>query len=693
MNEKIQPHHLARLAVVYKRQSSPTQVRNHLESPQRQLALAQHAEQLGWPAAQVLVLQEERARSGGSTDGRHAYRELCQLIAEQRVGVILAVEVSRWARDNVAWQWLLRDCVFEGVLLADEHRLYDPNDSHDHVLLGIQGVLAEHELRRFRERTIECWWNKAKRHEMFCNIPTGVVATDGKLEKHPDRRVRNSLERLFTKFTECSSVVELCRWYLKQNELFPFVAHGSDPQHVQWQPATYRRLLGILKNPTYAGAYVIGRRETIQIRNERSEIVHRRRSVSRDQWKVIHREHFEGYITWDQYEQNMAKINKNVWGKELAGAARAGSSLLSGLLRCARCGSSLHVHYHRSQPSYVCRGGARQRERGKLCLNFSGQLVEPLFSEMVLEALRPAALEAASQAASRLREQSQQDRQVLVDQLQQAEYEAERARRQYDRVEPEHRLVADELERRWNEALQVASVQRARLQELDQQHPGTPVDEPLQSWFKSSRLEEVWNAPSSDTSLKKQVVDLLVREVMVELAEAEDEVRLWIHWQGGHHTSLSAPRRARRSGGQLNEAKHVISQLRSVSDDASIARTLNRHGIGMPNQQDGESSNWTARSVRQFRERHTIPPFDAAEKSRRGLLTGEEAGHQLGISAMSVHRLITAGILPAEQSRRGLPSIILSRDLELPQVQKAVERILANLPRPLTENPSQRKLF
>jgi hypothetical protein len=438
---------------------------------------------------------------------------------------------------------------------------------------------------------------------------------------------------------------------------------------------------------------VIGRRETIQVRTEGGEIVRRRRAVVRDQWTILQREHYEGYITWQQYEHNMAKIEKNTWGDESAGVARRRTSLLSGLLRCARCGSSLQVHYHGSQPSYVCRGGARQRERGKMCLNFSGQMVEPLFSEMVLEAVRPAGLAAATQAATQWHTRAQQDRQVLVDQLEQLEYEAERARRQYDRVEPENRLVVDELERRWNAALQAGQAERVRLQEFDRQHPPTLPDESLQSWFLPSRLDDVWHAPSSNATLKKQIVDLLVREVVVDLSEAGDEVHLWIHWQGGHHTLLTAPRRARRGINEQTEAKQVISLLRSVSDDANIARALNRHGIAMPKCKDGESSHWTAKSVQQFRERRGIAPFNAAEKSRRGLLSAEEAGRHLGISSMSVHRLIAGGILPAEQARRGLACIILARDLELPAVQEAARRIQANLPRPLTENPRQQKLF
>jgi DNA invertase Pin-like site-specific DNA recombinase len=692
VNGKIQPHHLTRLAVVYVRQSSPTQTRNNLESPERQRALAKRGEELGWPPTQVLVIEEGRARSGSSTEGRSDYRRVCELIAKQQVGIILAVDVSRWARDNVVWQWLLRDCIFENVLLGDEHQVYDPNDSHDHVMLGIQGVLAEHELRRIRERTIECWWSKARRHEMFPAIPTGMVLVEGKLEKHPNRRVRRSLERLFAKFNECCSVVELCRWYLTHKELLPYVAHGDDPQHVRWQSPSYKRLLITLKNPTYAGAYVIGRKQTIQVRNEHGEIVRRRRDVNREQWKVVQREHFEGYITWQQYEANMAKIQRNARQTKSAGVARRGISLLSGLLRCARCGSSFHVHYHRSHPSYVCRGGARQRERGKACLTFSGRTAEWLFSEMVMEAVRPAALVASREAAIQMRAHLQQDRQVLLDQLAQLEYETDRARRQFDLVEPENRLVAATLERRWNEALQSANAQRARLDQFDKEH-SVPSGESLEFWFEPNRLEEVWRCESSDASLKKQIVDLLVREVVVEPSESGDKVQLWIHWQGGHHTQVMAPRRARSGVSQRSEAKQLISALSCVSDDASIARALNRNGIEMPKTKSDRISNWTAKSVKQFRDRHAIAAFDATEKLRRGLLTGEEASRRLGVSAMSIHRLVAAGILPAEQIRSGLPCIIEAIALELPEVQQAAQRIQCNLRRPLTDNSSQHKLF
>jgi len=208
MNEKIQAHHLQRLAAVYVRQSGPAQVRNNRESPRRQRALKERARQLGWPEERILILEEGQAKSGSSTHGREAYHELAEKVIGGQVGVILAVEVSRWARDNAAWQLLLRDCIFANVLLADEQKIYDPDDPHDRVILGIEGVLAEYELGLLRQRMQTCWWEKARRGEMFTNIATGYVEVRGQgLDKHPNQRVQHSLERLFRKFEQAPSVI------------------------------------------------------------------------------------------------------------------------------------------------------------------------------------------------------------------------------------------------------------------------------------------------------------------------------------------------------------------------------------------------------------------------------------------------------------------------------------------------------
>lgn len=692
MNEKIQPRHLHRLAVVYIRQSSPGQVRNNRESALRQGALTKRAEELGWPPERILVLQEEQGRSGSSTCGRHAYRQLAEEVVEDRVGMILAVEVGRWSRDNAAWQLLLRDCMFAQVLLSDEYRIYDPNDAHDHVYLGIQGALAEYELRKIRERMLSCWWAKARRGELFANIATGYIEVRGKgIDKHPDLRVQRSLERLFEKFREMPSVMRLCQWYLDGEEPLPYVERGDDPHHVQWLPANYKRLLWMFKNPAYTGAFVLGRSKTVVERSEEGELVRRRRSMPSAEWEVLEKDRFPAYISWQQYEENVAKIRKaaTMYGDGSRAAAQRGAALLSGLLRCGRCGRPLSVGYPSGgQPRYFCRGSSTQRERRKTCLSFSGRYVEPLFSEAVLEAVSPAGIAAAQRAADVARQDCQQQRQRLMDEVQQRQYEADRARRQYDRVEPENRLVAAELERRWNDALDQATAVQTRLEMFERQSDPLPSDEELCRLMSlGQRLERVWNAETCDITIKKEIVRLLVEEVIAEVDESQDTVELWIQWKGGHHTPLSAPRAARQGYSRNTEAKAAIGALRAVCDDVEIARVLNRHGVPCG------KTRWTASSVRAFRERHGIAPFDAAEKRREGLLSQEEAAELLEISAMSVHRLVQRGILPAEQATPGMPCIIRRADVALPEVQQAIHRILSNSSRPLPDDPNQLKLF
>ena len=692
MSEKLQLHHLQRLAVVYVRQSSPAQLRNNRESPRRQRALKERARELGWPEERILVLEEDRARTGSSTHGREAYHELAEKVVEGRVGMILAIEVSRWARDNVAWQLLLRDCIYADVLLADEQKIYDAHDPHDHVILGIQGVLAEYELGLLRRRMQECWWEKAKRGEIFTNIATGYVEVRGQgLEKHPDRRVQHSLDRLFRRFEKTPSVMKLCQWYLEHDEPLPYVAHGDDPHHVQWLPANYSRLLWLLKNPAYTGTYVIGRTQTIVRRSEEGERVRSRRLALPEQWQVVAKNCFPAYINWEQYERNLAKIqgNATMKGSGSQGAPREGGALLGGLLRCGRCGRRLTVHYDRlGTARYVCREGWRGRERRSGRLSLSGRQIDGVFSQVLLDALRPAGIEAARRAAELGNQEYRQQEQRLAEELKQRQYEAERARRQFDRVEPENRLVAAELEQRWNQALSRADAVRSRLNEF-QQRKDSPLSEAEMGRLMSlgARLETVWYAAETEMSIRKQIVRLLVEEVVVQPGESHDMIALWIHWTGGHHTPLTIPRVGRLGRRPMTEVKLVIGMLRAVCDDRGLAHALNRNEVRYGKE------TWTAQGVRHFRQRHGIAAFDAAEKATRGLLTGEEAALRLGISTMSVHRLVQRGILPAEQPAAGFPFVIRQSDLSLPEVEEAVRRILLNLPRPLPDDPNQLKLF
>jgi len=272
--------------------------------------------------------------------------------------------------------------------------------------------------------------------------------------------------------------------------------------------------------------------------------------------------------------------------------------------------------------------------------------------------------------------------------LKQREYEAERARRQYDRVEPENRLVAAELERQWNAALSQVGVVRARLEEFQRRkHAPLSGAEVGRLMSLGRRLETIWDAEQTDVTIKKQIVRLLVEEVIVQPGESRETVELWIHWKGGHHTPLTVPRRGPRGRGHAREAKLVIGTLRAVCDDAGLAHALNRNGVRCG------AEAWTAESVRRFRARHGIAPFDPAQKKSQGLLTGEEAALALGISTMSVHRLVQRGVLAAEQPAPGFPMVVRQCDLSRAEVQEAARRIQLSLPRPLPADPNQLKLF
>jgi len=406
---------------------------------------------------------------------------------------------------------------------------------------------------------------------------------------------------------------------------------------------------------------------------------------------VVEKNRFAAYISWEQYQRNLAKIqgNATMKGDASQAAPRRGVALLAGLLRCGRCGRRLVVHYARTgEPRYLCRDGWRGREQRIQRLSLSGRRVDPLFAQVLLEVLRPAAMEASRRAAELGEREYRQEQQRLSEELKQRAYEAERARRQYDRVEPENRLVAVELEQRWNGALSQVAAVRARLEDFQKQKDA-PLNEAETARLMSlgRRLDSIWDAEQTDAMLKKQIVRLLVEEVIVQPGESPDSVELWIHWKGGHHTPLTVPRIGRPGRGHAQEAKLVIGVLRAVCDDAGLAHALNRNGVRCG------SETWTVESVRAYRKRHAIAPFDAVQKQSQGLLTGEEAATALGISTMSVHRLVQRGIVPAEQPAPGFPMVIRQNDLLRAEVQEAVRCIQLSLPRPLPADPNQLKLF
>ena len=691
MSDKIRAHHLERSAYVYIRQSTLSQVQHNRESQHRQRALSRRPEELGWPAERIVVVDDDLGLTGTRADNRPGYQHIMDAVCRGEVGILFAVDASRHARNDTDWCRLLDLCAQLGVLLGDEQRIYDPAHRDDRVLLGIQGALAVYELSLFRERAQQAILEKARRGEFYTHVPVGVVRTEhGGLDKHSDVRVQQALELLFDQFRRLRSARQVARWFHERQVELPYLPRGAKPEEVKWAAPGYPQVLNILEHPMYAGAYVYGRTGTDVEVDENREIHKRRgRRRPRSEWTSLILDHHPGYITWAEYERNQEQIqsNANMNGQMTKGSVRAGGALLPGLLRCRRCGRKLVVRYSGGVGRYACDGPGDQRYR-RDCLRFGAPRVDEAVGEALLDAVEPAGVRAALRAQELLSQEHAQQREALKLAVQQAEYEADRAYRTYANVEPENRLAAAELERRWEETLRTLQQARSRLEALKTEVNPLPPHEAEELMKMGRDVRRVWSHPDADMALKKRVVRTVIEEVLVDVVDDGETISLLIHWVGGHHTELPVAKRGRQSRAAVADLLAVVGALRSVMNDEAIARSLNRVGL-----QTLRGNSWTAARVRGYRHRHGLACFSEREKAEQGLLLQSEAANRAGISAMSVHRLIERGILTAERPLPGLPCIIRESDLCATEVQRAIEAMKKGRTDPLTDPPNQKNLF
>jgi DNA invertase Pin-like site-specific DNA recombinase len=689
----IKPHHLERSAYVYARQSSPGQVRRNREGRQRQHAMVDHVAGLGWPQSRIILLDHDSGRTGSSQHGRADLHRLLEAIVTGKAGLVAARELARLIRDNQDWTRLVRLCRFEDVLLADEHRLYNPADPQDRMVLGIQGAFNEFELSMIVDRMHQCLRQKAARGEQYDGLPPGYICRHPPLcEKHPDPRVQRAVEKVLHDFGRFSSVHQLYLHLVDEMFQMPVVRHGRDWREVEWITPGYSQILDLVHNPVYAGVYARGRTKAITVLDSDGNKQTKRRRVPREEWDVFLEDHHDAYITREAWERNVEKIeaNANVRGPLAKGAVGRGCSIMAGLLRCRRCGHRLQASYSSGGVRYVCLGGNRQRTRGATrCQSFSGTRLESLLADEILEVVGPAGLAAAQRASERLAMRHQEQRQLLVDRMQAAVEAEQRAAREYKQTDATYVAVRQALGAEWEAALTRVAAEQSRLTKFDQRQPTVPTEAQREQLARLGEdVRRVWNHPSASGNLKQQLARVLIVEIVADIDEERDEVLLLIHWSGGHHTQLRQPRASRRGEPTSAQLKPIIETLRKVLDDASIAAALNREHIRAA---DGQT--WTAKRVRGYRNGARIAGFDAALKETTGWLTQAEAATWLKISPMSVHRLVYSGILPAERPDRGLPMVISSSDLHHEQVQRAVAALRAGHSRPLPDDPRQTKLF
>ena len=459
---EITSEHLARAAFIYVRQSTAYQVVNNLESQRRQYGLVDRARQLGWNDVQII--DDDLGRSGGGTV-RPGFERLLAAICEGRVGAVVSLEASRLARNGRDWHTLLEFCGLVGTLLVDEDAIFDPRSPNDRLLLGMKGTMSEMELSVFRQRSIEAMRQKARRGELHLTVAVGYAKTDdNRIEKDPDRRVQDGILLVFRKFAELQSIRQVLLWFKRETVLVPAVVPGRGRRPIEWKTPVYHTLHHMLTNPVYAGSYAFGRRGTrVTIEGGRKRVMRDTLRRNWKDWEVLIHDHHEGYVTWAEFERNQHLIADNANGKSYMGrgSIRHGEALLPGLFRCARCGRRLHVQYTGkggNTQRYACKG-AFSVEAANNCIGFGGMRVDRVVAQHVLDRLQPLGIEAALAAMQAQTELCSDKRRQIENAVQQAQYEAARARRQYDAVDPENRQVAGELERRWNEKL----VQTARL--------------------------------------------------------------------------------------------------------------------------------------------------------------------------------------------------------------------------------------
>ena len=683
---KLTPDHLGRSAYVYIRQSSADQLLNNHESRRRQYGLATRARDLGFN--DVVVIDDDLGRSGGGII-RPGFERLLAAICEGKVGAVFAIEASRLARNGRDWHTLIEFCGLVGTLIVDEDGIYEPRHPNDRLLLGMKGTMSELELSILRQRSLEALKQKARRGELFLTVAIGYVKVrHNRIEKDPDQRIQSALDLVFRKFADVQSIRQVHLWLRQERIDLPAVRYSVEQgRSIVWKPPVYNTVRHILTNPIYGGAYVFGRtgsRTTLE--GGRKRVVRGFRKP-RDEWEVLILDHHEGYLSWTEYERNQRLIadNANGTGYAARGAVRRGEALLAGMLRCGHCGRKLHVAYSGTKGDvgrYHCRG-ALLNHGTEPCISFGSLRVDLAVSGEIIRLLQPLGVEAAIRAIdAQMDDIGEQHRQITLA-LEQARYEAAHARRQYDAVDPDNRLVAGELERRWNDALCQVHDLEQQLEKLASREPTVLKDDERQALMRlGADLEAAWHHPAATTVTRKRIVRAVLNEIVARVEE--HQIHLVLHWQGGDHTELRVKknRTGRHRWSLDGETKALIQGLARMMPDQAIAALLNRAG-----KRTGRQNSWTRSRVTSFRSKRGIAVYREGERVERGEVTLNEAAALLKISPMSVLRLIQAETLPAEQLCKGAPWVIKRVHVEDREVINAAQ---AKRKRPLPENPNQK---
>jgi len=652
---KILPQHLERQAYVYIRQSSMGQVRENLESQDLQYQLGHRAHALGWHPEQIAVIDDDLGKSAVSTSHRHGFQSLVSAVALGHVGIILVTDVSRLARNCSDWYQLLDLASLYNTLISDASGVYDPRIYDDRLLLGLKGAFSEAQWYHMRTHLYAALLNKAQRGELAIRLPVGYDrAPDGEVTFTPDLAVQSAMRLIFDQFERLGSARGVLRYLRDQALQVPrLILSGPDQDQIEWGRPRYQAIYRILKHPAYAGAYTYGKHHNVRLPGADKKVVTRARPM--EEWPVLIKDAFPGYISWEQYLTNQKQLRENAQGLHFTkGAPRSGAALLQGIVICGLCGRPMHTRYEK-KPAYACHQ-ANQQYGDPYCQHFVAPHVDQAVVHLFLQAIQPAHLEVALAAMEQIEAQRQQLATRWQQRLERARYEADLARRRYEQVDPANRLVAADLERRWEEKLQA-------MRDLDQEWAQAQTKElaPLTEADKATirqlaqDVPAIWHADTTTNDERKRLLRCLIADVTLDAFTKPGFSIIHIRWHTGDTTTVEA-RRPKPGGPPAPPA--LIERVRELAQrhpDDLIPAILNAEGT-----RTARGDAWTTDRVRNFRNKHQIPtecPYITPQSGPRGdgLIKSSEAAARLGVAPSMINDWFRRGLLVGHQRRSGSP--------------------------------------
>jgi DNA invertase Pin-like site-specific DNA recombinase len=656
---KISSTHLRRNAYVYVRQSTLAQVREHTESLQRQYELVERAQVLGWARHQVIVIDSDLGRSGAQTTARDGFKRLVADVGLGGAGIILGIEVSRLARNNADWYHLLDLCALTDTLIADQDGVYHPADFNDRLVLGLKGTMSEAELHLIRGRLTAGLRHKAAKGELRQGLPVGFDYDDEKVVMTSDEAVVEAIATVFRRFDELRSARQVMLSMQEDGLLLPRRRNGS--ARITWQRPSYPAIHDFLTNPCYAGAFVFGRTRTEKRVGDDGRVAARTVQVGRAEWDVVIPVHHPGFVTWERYEaiQDQLRANWRPPRGHGGGATREGSALLQGRIRCGHCGRMMQTGYSGDKgncPRYVCNNAKQLYGSTRTCQTLGGRLLEQRVLEEIFKVLEPAALEATIKALDEAEINHAQQTKMFELAIERTRFEAQRARRQFEAVEPENRLVARSLERAWEDKLVAVRGAESDLAAQQARRP-TALTEDEIAWIKraGADVRAIFDAPTTTARDRKQLVRALISEVVVEVNDVQRKADVTIIWEGGATTIFTMT--LRKTGGHFRSTDEdtvdLVRRLAGHYDDRTIAAILSRQ-----RRRTGTGLTFTKSRVKSLRQSHGIPAFRPVAVAPEGdavVMTADRVAAEFGVDKSTVYRWLKDGFIIGEQITPGAP--------------------------------------